>query len=546
MSWYPRGAKEITQAAALAAVCASIGVLTLSLPGTGFALSRMIWLPSGIALGWMMLGGVRLWPGVLIGAAITTGLTGGSAIHTLGTAIANTGEAVFAVWLFGRLGVHRQMESRRDLIVFLAVLILAAAMSAVVSVGSLVVSEGGADVAVRRWLMWWLTHVMGGVALTPLILSLPPLGGPVPRLPHYESVLLTLGLALTLTLTFTNLAPSPIRGAPIAFLVFPFLFWAAYRCGQFGASSASLAAAAFAVAGTLLGAGPFAGQSASTSLFLTLLFVSGAQFSTLFVAGLVGERRAAQREREELERRLHRSEKLESLGALAGGIAHDFNNLLVAITGNVDLALMDTDRDDPCCYLLQESIKASERAAELCRQLLGYAGQGPSEQVVVDLGTVVEDMTELLRVTIPQGTTVDYDLAAAALPVRADPSQLRQVLLNLFSNAGDALLGREGRIAVSLSIVPRDSRMWAGESASSTPPAGHARCSEWRTTGKELTPGTSSESSSPCSRRGARGAGSAWRRWWESSVDTPVRFTSPAHLGKDRHSPSCFRSRRCR
>lgn len=416
----------------------------------------MIWLSSGIALGGLMLGGIRLWPGVLVGAAMTTALTGGSAILVLGTAVANTGEAVLAVWLFGRLGLHRRMESRRELFVFLGVLVFTTSLSAIASVGSLAASGGAvAGATTRLWLMWWLTHVLGGVALTPLILSAPPAGDPVPRLPTSESFFLSVGLAVTLTMSFTALTPAPLLGAPVAFLSFPFLLWAAYRCGQFGASSASLAAAAFAVGGTLLGQGPFVSESTNTSLFLTLLFVSGAQFSTLFVAGLVGERRTAEGEREELERRMQRSQRLESLGALAGGIAHDFNNLLVAIAGNVDLVLMDTDPDDPSYRLLGESMRASERAAELCRQLLGYAGQGPFEQRVVDLGSVVEDMTELLRVTVPTGTRVEYEVPTEALHVRADPDQLRQLLINLFSNAGDALVGGEGRITLSLSVAPK-------------------------------------------------------------------------------------------
>ncbi|MCG8469453.1 MAG: MASE1 domain-containing protein [Gemmatimonadetes bacterium] len=446
----PRNKKDVLHAGAIAIAYAAIGFVTLSMPETGLAFYRMVWLPSGLALAWMMLGGIQLWPGVFIGAGLVTALTGGPPLHVLGTAIANAGETALAVWLLGRWGVGPAIESRRDLLRFVIVLLAVTAVAASISVGSLALSGGSVGRSYDSLLlMWWLTHAMGITVLTPLILSLPAIAGPPPRLPLGESVFSSLGLLLALTVSFTPWSPAALRDTPMVFLSFPFLFWAAYRCGQFGASSASLAVAVFAISGTLLGSGPFVHESANTSLFLTLVFVSGVVFSTLFVAGLVGERRQAERAREALERRLHRSEKLESLGALAGGIAHDFNNMLVAIAGNVDLALMDTDPSDPNHDLLRESLRASERAAELCRQLLGYAGQGPFEHAVLDLEAVVTDMSELLRVTVPTGTELEYHTGEEPLPIRADPNQLRQVLVNLFSNAGDALLTRGGRITVT-------------------------------------------------------------------------------------------------
>jgi signal transduction histidine kinase/CheY-like chemotaxis protein len=420
----------------------------LSLPETSVELRRMIWLPSGIALAWLILGGVRLWAGVAIGAALTTALTGGPPLHVLGTAIANTAEVLLLVWIFGRTGIDRRLESRRQLVAFVLALVTATALSSILSVGSLVVSGLASGNVGGIWLMWWLTHTMGCVVLTPLILSLPGISGPPPRMPAWEAISVTLGLAVTLSINFTTLVPESVSELPLAFLPFPFLLWAAYRCGQLGASSASFSAASFAVVGTLLGIGPFAHASPNTSLFLTLVFVSSAEFATLFVAGLVAERTAGLRERQRLERRVRRSEKLESLGALAGGIAHDFNNLLVAIMGNVDLVLMDTDPSHPAYEALDQSVRASERATELCRQLLAYAGQGPYEHAVVDMSSVVQDITSLLRVTVPKGTALNYDLAPEDLPIMADTNQLRRVVLNLFANAGDAIGARRGQITV--------------------------------------------------------------------------------------------------
>jgi len=450
----PRSTRDLVHLVALAAVYAAVGVLILSLPETTVQLRRMIWPSTGIALAWLIIGGVRLWPGVALGAGAVTALTGGPAVHVAGTAIANTTEIVLALALLRQAGIERRLESRKHLGMFLLALVAGTALSAILSVGSLTLGRGGLSAPGQIWFMWWLTHAMGAVVVTPLILSFPGISDPPPRMPFWEATTIIVGLAVTLSISFTPLVPASVSDLPIAFLPFPFLLWSALRCGQFGASSASFGAATFALVGTLAGIGPFAHASPNASLLLALVFVSSAEFSTLFVAVLVAERQAIERERERLERRVRRSEKLESLGALAGGIAHDFNNLLVAIMGNVDLVLMDTDPSEPAHEPLDQSVRASERAADLCRQLLAYAGQGPYEHATIDLSAVVHDITALLRVSVPKGTELVYDLAPEPLPVTADTTQLRRVVLNLFANAGDAVGPRGGRITVRTYAAP--------------------------------------------------------------------------------------------
>ncbi len=460
---FPRSGKDFAQIVALTAVYATVGIATLSVPEAGLPFFRMVWLPSGIALGWMLLAGPQLWPAVFVGAALVTALTGGAAPHVGGTAVANTLEALLGVWLMNRWCPGARISSRKHLLSFMAVVVLTAGLSSAISVGSLLLPGGlSSGAQPGMWLMWWLTHALGQVVMTPLILAWPTSSHPVPRLPIVESALLTLGLAVTLTISFTPLTPLPLRGAPVAFLIFPFLFWASYRCGQFGAAAASFATALFAMAGTLAGFGPFVLESANASLFLTLLFVSSVVISTLIVAGLVREREHADQAAEALERRLRGAEKLQSLGELAGGIAHDFKNLLVAISGNVDLALMQTDPTDSRHYALQQSAKASARAAELCHQLLEYAAQGPFEHAVWDLESIVGDMSASLGGTVDERTIVDFSMTAEALPVRVDPNGLRQVLINLFSNASESLSGSAGRIEVSTSLANKSEMMGRG------------------------------------------------------------------------------------
>jgi signal transduction histidine kinase/integral membrane sensor domain MASE1/CheY-like chemotaxis protein len=158
------------------------------------------------------------------------------------------------------------------------------------------------------------------------------------------------------------------------------------------------------------------------------------------------ERRRAEEERQRLEQQVQHAQKLESLGVLAGGIAHDFNNLLVAIMGNADLAAGALDPGHPAHDLVDEVIRASQRAGDLCQQMLAYAGKGRVAVGAVDLNEVVQEMGELLGVSISKGADLRLELEPGLPPVQADVVQLRQVVLNLLTNASDALARGRGEI----------------------------------------------------------------------------------------------------
>ncbi len=154
------------------------------------------------------------------------------------------------------------------------------------------------------------------------------------------------------------------------------------------------------------------------------------------------------------ETALLQAQKLESLGVLAGGIAHDFNNLLVAIMGNADLArqrLQDRDPSKAEHHLLQVSA-AIERAAELCRQLLAYSGKGRFTIETLDVNTLVREMAHLLRVSISKKVSLDYRLAEGLPAIEADPSQIRQAVMNLVINASEAIGDQDGRILVETGL----------------------------------------------------------------------------------------------
>ena len=139
------------------------------------------------------------------------------------------------------------------------------------------------------------------------------------------------------------------------------------------------------------------------------------------------------------EELLRRTERLESLGLLAGGIAHDFSNLLTPIVGNVELLLDRLPEDSPLRDRALAVSAAADRATELARQLLVYAGRGEIELRPLDLNALVEDVVHLLRALETVATSTRLDLAPRLPLVAGDSSQLRQVILNLLTNAHDAI-----------------------------------------------------------------------------------------------------------
>jgi PAS domain S-box-containing protein len=176
----------------------------------------------------------------------------------------------------------------------------------------------------------------------------------------------------------------------------------------------------------------------------------------------VTDARRAEAERRSIELRMQETQKLESLGVLAGGIAHDFNNLLVAILGNASLALADLPPASPIREHLEQIELASQRAADLARQMLAYSGRGRFVIEALDVNAVVREISQLLSVSVPKSTTMAYALDPGLPPIEGDPTQLRQVVLNLVVNAGEAIGSAGGTIRVRTALVDADARYLEG------------------------------------------------------------------------------------
>jgi PAS domain S-box-containing protein len=146
-------------------------------------------------------------------------------------------------------------------------------------------------------------------------------------------------------------------------------------------------------------------------------------------------------ERRRMEEELRQAQKMEAVGQLAGGVAHDFNNLLTAIRGFTDLLARSVEPDDPRRKDIGEILKATERAAALTRQLLAFSKRQVLRLEAINVNSVVDDMTKIIRRLLGESATVETALDPRVWTVRADPGQLEQVLLNVALNARDAMAG---------------------------------------------------------------------------------------------------------
>ena len=174
------------------------------------------------------------------------------------------------------------------------------------------------------------------------------------------------------------------------------------------------------------------------------------------VAMDVNDRHLAEESRRQLEAHLFQAQKLEAIGTLAGGIAHDFNNILAAIIGNIELARGDEASGRPVQPRLDNILAASQRARDLVRQILAFSRQQSSPRSVLRLEPLVHEVAALLRASLPATVTMQVRVDPAAPAVRVDTSQMHQVLMNLCTNAWQALPAQRGRLEISLSSVELD------------------------------------------------------------------------------------------
>jgi len=170
----------------------------------------------------------------------------------------------------------------------------------------------------------------------------------------------------------------------------------------------------------------------------------------------ITKRKQAEAEREKLQGQLAQAQKMESIGTLAGGIAHDFNNALTPIMVQTELAKLTIPADNPVQEGLDEIMKAGHRAKDLVKQILTYSRQSQQQRVSMDLTPMVKESLKLLRSSIPTTIEIRQDIETDPCTVLADPTQMQQIVMNLCTNASQAMQEMGSVLEVSLKPVELD------------------------------------------------------------------------------------------
>ncbi len=159
-------------------------------------------------------------------------------------------------------------------------------------------------------------------------------------------------------------------------------------------------------------------------------------------------RKRAEEQKQEAEARVRHAQKLEGLGVLAGGIAHDFNNILTGILGNADLALHELGPQAPVRRNVEEIVSAARHAAGLARQMLAYSGKGSFVVGPIDINQIVREMAGLLRAASSKKVVSRYEFGDDLPSIEGDETQIRQIVLNLVTNASEAIGDENGVIVL--------------------------------------------------------------------------------------------------
>ena len=204
----------------------------------------------------------------------------------------------------------------------------------------------------------------------------------------------------------------------------------------------------------------------------------------------ITERVRAERERHNLERKIQDAQRLESLGLLAGGIAHDFNNILNAVLGYLELSSQDLPADSPVQNRLERAGKACQAAADLCRQMLAFSGRGRFLMKPLDLNSALSDITRMLEVSVSKKAELRVQLTPDLPSIKADTSQLQQVIMNLVVNASEALGAQSGTITLRTALVHADREYLSAARVAEERPEGDYVCLEVTDTGCGMSPET--------------------------------------------------------
>jgi signal transduction histidine kinase/ActR/RegA family two-component response regulator len=238
---------------------------------------------------------------------------------------------------------------------------------------------------------------------------------------------------------------------------------------------------------------------------------SGVPYAVGVIATDHTERKRVEEEHRALEAQVRHTQKLESLGVMAGGIAHDFNNILGGVLGHAELALDSLPQGAQARTSIEQVLAATRRASDLTRQMLAYAGKASFGKEVIGLNTVVREISELATVTVSKKIRVVHEFTTSPTWFLADGAQVSQIVLNLMTNAADAIGDRDGQINVSTSVSDWTATQLAESYSAYSLPSGRYLQLSVSDTGSGMSPQTLSRIFDPffTTKSSGRGLGLA-------------------------------------
>lgn len=407
----------------------------------GFA--TVVWPASGIALAAILLGGYRMWPAVWVGALVANMLTGAPFPVAAGIGIGNTAEAIAGAWLLHSVpGFRIQLDRVRDV---LALMILAAGLSPVLAATTGVATLHLSGIMPRTevadaWKSWWTGDAIGDLIAAPFILVWAQWNPRLRVKRMGESV--TLGIAIVI-LGIVIFAGAPSIGSVARgreYLFFPPLVWASLRFGTRGSVTSTAIAAVIAVVYTASGRGPFVRGDLHDNLLALQLFVGIAGATFLLLGASIAERVKTARDLEAAREVAEGANKAKA--TFLGVVSHELRTPLNAIMGYVDLLLMQIDGSLTSKQReTLERVRQSQRhLLALIEDVLGFAQvEAGRFSLILQPVNIRETFNNVEQLVSQEAMKKSIALSVAdidpSLTVTADADKLRQVILNLVSNA---------------------------------------------------------------------------------------------------------------